>query len=86
LKALETLNVSHNALTAPLPASLAAAPLLTVLDASHNSMGGTLGQYAAALPTSGGAATTLLLDHNDLSGELRSPHMLYKDHQFAGDA
>lgn len=67
--------MSHNALTGPLPASLAAAPLLTTLDASHNGMGGTLGQYAAALPSSGGAATTLLLDHNDLSGELRASHL-----------
>lgn len=68
LDSLEALNLTHNALTGPLPASLAAAPLLATLDASHNQMGGTLGQYAAALPARGGAATTLLLDHNNLSG------------------
>lgn len=60
--------MTRNALTGPLIVALAAAPLLKTLDASHNKMGGTLGAYAAALPARGGAAATLLLDHNNLSG------------------
>lgn len=68
LESLETLALSGNMLAGPLPSALAVVPKLKSVDLSSNKIDGTLGLFASALPASGGAATSLLLDHNQLTG------------------